>query len=52
MGQYKDYTDWYLVVVGQFRAVLHDTWWYGVSIVGYWLLLGGTASVWGGIPLV
>ena len=38
-------TGWYLVVLGQYRGVLVDTWWYWVSIGRYWLTLGGTGSV-------
>ena len=37
----EDGTGWYLVVLGQYRAVLGSTWWKR-------LVLGGTGSVWGG----
>ena len=36
---------WYLVVLGQFRAVVVDTWWYWISMGQYLLILGGTRSV-------
>ena len=36
------------MVLGQYRAVLADTWWYLISMGRYWLVLGGTGSVWGG----
>ena len=38
----------YLVVLGQYRTELADTWWYLVSIGRYWLAVGGTGSVLGG----
>ena len=38
-------TGWYLVVLGQWEAVLVGTWWYWVSRRRYWLVLGGTGSV-------
>ena len=48
-------TGWYLVVLGQYEAVLGHygavlagPWWYLVSMGRYWLVLGGTGSVWGG----
>ena len=53
-----------MMVLGQYRPVLVDTWWYWVSIERYWfiyngtdywvsmgqylLVLGGTGSVYGG----
>ena len=37
-------TDWYLIVLGRWRAVLFVTWWYWVSIGWYWLVLGDTGS--------
>ena len=39
---------WYLVVLGQYRAVLVGTWWYWVSMERYWLIHDGTGSVEGG----
>ena len=41
-------TVWYLVVLGQYRLVLVDTWWYWVSMKRYWLIFDGTGSVEGG----
>ena len=38
----------YVVVLGQYGAVLVGTWWYWVSMGRYWLVLGGTRSVLGG----
>ena len=42
----------YLVVLGQYGALLLGTWWYWVSIGRYCLVLGGTGSVEGGTRLV
>ena len=39
-------TDWYLVVLGHYGAVLVGTCWYLVSIGWYWLIYDGTGSVW------
>ena len=39
---------WYLVLLGQNRAVLVGTWWYWVSMERYWLIHDGTGSVEGG----
>ena len=33
---------WYLVVWGQYRSVLIDTWWYWVNMERYWLIYDGT----------
>ena len=41
-------TDWYLIVLGRYRAELVVTWWYWVSRGLYWLVLGGTGSEQGG----
>ena len=41
-------TGWYLVVLGQFGAIIVDTWWHWVSIGRYWLVLGDIGSVWDG----
>ena len=38
-------TGWYLVVLGQYRLVLIDTWWYWVNMERYWLIYDGTGSV-------
>ena len=35
-------------VPGQYRAVLVGTWWYWVRRRRYWLVLGGSGSVWDG----
>ena len=35
--------------LGQYGAVLVGTWWYWVSMGRYWLVLGGTGSVYVGI---
>ena len=35
-------TGWYLVVLGQYGAVLVGTWWYWVSITWYCLVSSGT----------
>ena len=35
----------YLVVLGQYRAVLVGLWWYWVSVGRCWLVRGGTGSV-------
>ena len=31
-----------MMVLGQYRAVMVDTWWFWVSIVWYWLIYDGT----------
>ena len=41
-------TDWYLIVLGWWRAVPVVTWWYWVSIGWYWSVLGDTGSKDGG----
>ena len=41
-------TGWYLVVQGQYRLVLIDTWWYWVNMERYWLIYDGTGSAEGG----
>ena len=38
----------YLMVLGQYVALLVGTWLYWVSLGRYWLVLGDTGSVWGG----
>ena len=50
-GSVKGGTGWYLMVLGQQRAVLIDTEWYWVSKGRYWLVVGGTGSVKGGTGL-
>ena len=42
----------YLVVLGQYGAILGRTWWYWISTGRYRLVLGGTGSVDGGTRLV
>ena len=37
-----------MMVVGQYRSVLIDTWWYWVSMEWYRLIYDGTGSVEGG----
>ena len=34
------------MVMGQCKVILVGTWWYLVSMRRYWLILGGTGSVW------
>ena len=36
------------MILGQYGALLAVTWWYFISMGRYWLVLGGTGSVWGG----
>ena len=38
---------WYLMVRGQYGAVLLSTWWHWVSKRQYWLIHDGTGSDWG-----
>ena len=33
------------MVLGQYRSVLIDTWWYWVNIERYWSIYDGTGSV-------
>ena len=37
-----------MLVLGQYRSVLVDTWWYLVSMEWYWFIYDGTGSVKGG----
>ena len=39
---------WYQQVLGKYMAILASSWWYLVSMRRYWLVFGGTGSVWGG----
>ena len=40
-------TGWYwLVILGQYEAVMVGTWWYWVSLGRYFLVLGDTGPVW------
>ena len=43
-GSVEGGTGWYLVVMGQWEAVLVGTWWYWVSRRQYCSVLGGTGS--------
>ena len=40
-------TGWYLMVLGQYEAVLVGTWWYWVTMEQYWLIYDGIWSVQG-----
>ena len=40
---------WFVVVIGQYGAVLVGTWWYWVSVERRWLVCGRNGSVWGGV---
>ena len=51
-GSVEGSTGWYLVVLGQYGVELVDTWWCWVSRRRYWLVLGGTGSVWDGTGLL
>ena len=35
----------YMMVLGQYGAVLVGTWWYWIRIGWYWSVFGGTGSV-------
>ena len=48
-GSVEGGTGWYLVVLGQYRAVLIGTWWNLDTMERYCPVLGGTGSVWGSI---
>ena len=37
-----------MMVLGQYRLALIDTWWYRVSVEQYWLIYDDTGSVEGG----
>ena len=47
-GSVEGGTCWYLIVLGQYKAVLVVTWWYWVSVEWYWLIYDGAVSVQGG----
>ena len=38
---------WYLMLLGQYEAVLVGTWWYWVTMEQYWLIYDGIWSVQG-----
>ena len=40
-------TGWYLVVLGQLKALVVGTWWTWDSVGRFWLVLGCIGSVWG-----
>ena len=44
-GSKKGGTGWYLVVLGQYEAVLVGTWWYLVIITWFCVVLSGTGSI-------
>ena len=44
-GLVEGSTGWYLVVLGQYRSVLIDTWWNWVNMEQYWLIYDGTGLV-------
>ena len=46
-GSVRGGPGWFLVILGQYRALLVGTWWYWVSRRRCWLILGGAGSVWG-----
>ena len=45
-GSEEGSTGRYMMVLGQDRLVLVDTWWYWVSMERYWFIYDGTGSVW------
>ena len=47
-GPIEGGTGRYMMVLGQDRLVLVDTWWYWVSMERYWLIYDDTWSVEGG----
>ena len=47
-GSTEGGTGWYLVKLGQYRALQVGTRWYWVSRRLCWLIFGGAGSVWGG----
>ena len=44
-GSVEGGTGWYLIVPGQWKAVLVVTWWYWVNKERYWLIHNGTWSI-------
>ena len=34
-----------MMILGQYRSVLIDTWWYWVNMERYWLIYDGIGSV-------
>ena len=44
-GSIEGGTGQYMMVLAQFRSVLVDTLWHGVSIEQYWFIYDGTVSV-------
>ena len=47
-GSVYGITGWYLVALGQYRAVMVGTWGNWDTMGRYWPVLGVTGSVWGG----
>ena len=47
-GSREGCTGQYMMVLGQYRSVLIDTWWYWVNMERYWLIYDGTGSAEGG----
>ena len=47
-GSVEGGTGWYLVVLGQYVALLVGTWWHWIRIRRYWLIHDVTGSVYGG----
>ena len=47
-GSVEGGTGWYLLVLGQYGALLADTLWYMVRRRQHWLVVGGAGSVWSG----
>ena len=37
-----------MMVLGQYKSVLINTWWYWVNMERYWLIYDGTGSAEGG----
>ena len=35
----RQYTGWYLVLLGLYMVILFGTWWHWLSLVRYWLVL-------------
>ena len=44
-GSVEGGTGWYLVILGQWEAVLVGTWWYWFNMERDWLIHDGTWSV-------
>ena len=44
-GSLQGSTGWYLMILGQYGAILFVPWWYWVSITWYCLVLSGTGLI-------